>query len=118
VDYCKNHDILPIAYSPLGVPDWHKFPTSTGMSPTILEDPAVVRIASSYSKSPAQIILRWVLQSGLPTNPRSMNVAHMVENLNIFDFELTPKDMNDLNSLPEDTCTLDPDWYECVGNLP
>jgi len=110
VDYCIRHNILPIAYSPLGVPDWHKFPTKgTGMSSTILEDPVVVKIAARYSKSPAQVILRWVLQSGLPTNPRSMNVDHMKENLNIFDFALAPNDMNDLNNLAQDTCEVDPD---------
>lgn len=118
VEFCNNQKILPVAYSPLGVPDWHKYPTQTGMSETILTDPKVTAIASRYSKTPAQIVLRWEIQLGSAPNPRSMNAAHMRDNLNVFDFELSSDDMKSLNNLVQDTCDVDSTWYECVGRLP
>jgi len=116
--FLKSKNILPISYSPLGVPDVRKYTTKTGMSPTILEDPAVISIASKHSKTPAQIVLRWEIELGAPPNPRSMNATHMMDDMNVFDFSLSTEEMNTLSNLPQDTCDLDPDWYECVGKLP
>jgi len=118
IEFLESHDILPVSYSPLGVPDWHKYPNQTGMFTTILEDPAIVAIASKHSKTPAQIILRWEIQLGVPPNPRTMSASHMMENLNVFDFSRSSEEMTSLGSLAQDTCELDPSWYECVGKLP
>jgi len=47
-----------------------------------------------------------------------MNETHMLENLEIFSnpFTINDNDMNRINSLAQDTCDVDPNWYECVGN--
>jgi diketogulonate reductase-like aldo/keto reductase len=124
LQFCQKHQILLIGYSPLGVPDVHQFPTEnrnkqpTGMSRTLLEDPVIVSLAKEYNRTPAQVLIRWAHQLGVPTNPRSMSETHMLENLAVFSnpFTITDNDMNRINNLAQDTCDADPDWYECVGN--
>ncbi|CAF1515559.1 unnamed protein product, partial [Adineta steineri] len=119
-----NNHIQLVAYSPLGVPDVHRYPvtyqnkTLTGMSPTLLQDPVISSIAKIYNRTEAQIILRWIHQLGVASNPRSMNETHMKENLDIFanPFIINDSDMMRIANLAQDTCDVDPDWYECVGN--
>ncbi|CAF4285684.1 unnamed protein product [Adineta steineri] len=124
LEFCQNNHIQLVAYSPLGVPDVHRYPvtyqnkTLTGMSPTLLQDPVISSIAKIYNRTEAQIILRWIHQLGVASNPRSMNETHMKENLDIFanPFIINDSDMMRIANLAQDTCDVDPDWYECVGN--
>lgn len=122
--FCQKNRIQLLAYSPLGVPDVHQFPVqypsggATGMSGTLLEDPVVVSIAKTYNRTPAQILLRWIHQLDVPSNPRSMNATHMLENLEVYTkpFTISDSDMARITNLAQDTCEIDSDWYECVGN--
>lgn len=124
LEFCQKNRIQLIAYSSLGVPDVHQFPTEhpvvglTGMSRTLLEDPVITSLAKDYNRTSAQILLRWADQLGVPTNPRSMNEDHMKENLDIFSnpFTISDTDMNRIYNLAQDTCDVDPNWYECIGN--
>jgi methylglyoxal/glyoxal reductase len=116
IDYCRQHNILFLGYSPLGVPDWHKFPTNgTKGLPAVTEltDPVVLNIAAAHGVTPAQVLLAWQYQSGIPFNPRTLNRAHMLENLNVFDINLTPAELNSLWTRPQSTCDID-NWYECM----
>lgn len=61
--------------------------------------PAVAAIAARSGKSPAQVILRWHLQLGCSAIPRSSRPEGQAENIDVFDFDLTPEDMADLASL-------------------
>ena len=55
---------------------------------------------------------------GIPTNPRTQNKDHMIENLNSFDFELSMDEIIELMSFKQDTCDIDPHYYEaCTGNI-
>ena len=54
-----------------------------------------------YKKSIYQIVLRWHIQNGYIPIPKSSSLEHMKSNFNIFDFELTPDEMNVLNSIPQ-----------------
>ena len=56
-------------------------------------------IAKKYNKSVAQIILRWITQRGIVVIPKTVNKARMIENFNIFDFELSEVDMESIKSL-------------------
>ena len=122
--FCQKNRIQLVAYSPLGVPDVHQFPVEhqskgpTGMSRTLLEDPVITSLAKAYNRTPAQILLRWIHQLGVASNPRSMNETHMIENLEIFSnpFTINDNDVTRIINLAQDTCDVDPDWYECVGN--
>lgn len=100
-DFCDAHGIVFNGYSPLGRADYTTFESSVG-TPTTLEEPVVLDIAKRTGKSAAQVILRWVIQQGIPTNPRSMDPAHMKENLDVFDgWSLTDDDMQKLSSMPQ-----------------
>ena len=80
----------------------------------VLSDPAIAVIAKNHEKSIAQVILRWHMQRGSVTIPRSTNPAHIAENIAIFDFELTKDDMATINALNKNTRTNpknDPDNF-------
>ena len=74
----------------IGLQSW--FPLGHGNS-ELLNDPVFVSLAGKYKKSTAQIILRWHLQMGFGFVPGSKTCAHIKENAEIFDFELTGEDM-------------------------
>ena len=82
----KEYNILPVAYSPLA-------------KGKLLNDKVVIKIAEKYSKQPAQIILRWLNQQDWISIPKSANEDRMKENMNIFDFTISEKDMNLLHGL-------------------
>ena len=86
VDYCHNHGILVEAWSPLG----------RGKS---LSHPLLEELASKYGKTVAQIILRWELQHDIVPLPKSVNEVRIVENANVFDFELSEDDMKSIDDI-------------------
>ena len=59
----------------------------------------VMEIAGAHQKTPAQVILRWQIQSGYIAIPGSSNPEHIAENFNIFDFELSGEEMDRLDGL-------------------
>ena len=59
----------------------------------------IKKLSEKYKKTPAQIILRWHIQSGFITIPKSVNPQRIKENFEIFDFELTEEEMNEINNL-------------------
>lgn len=75
--------------------------------------PAVQAISTRLGRTPAQVILRWHLQLGVSVIPRSTESAHLVQNLEIWDFELTPEDMAAISALDEAVrCGPDPMTFE------
>ena len=63
------------------------------------EEPIFVKLAEKYKKSPAQIILRWHVQSGYGVIPGSKTPSHIDENIALFDFELTEDEMKEIQRL-------------------
>jgi diketogulonate reductase-like aldo/keto reductase len=63
--------------------------------------PTVQKLAEKYRNTPAQIALRWDLQHEVVTIPKSTRPDRIAENTQIFDFELSPEDMNVLDALDE-----------------
>lgn len=85
--FCKEHGIYLEAYSPL-------------MNGTkVIEDPVIQEIAEQHGKTPAQVILRWHLQTDVMVIPKTVTPSRMKENLNVFDFSLTETDMEKIASL-------------------
>lgn len=75
---------------------WSQFAANqTGL----FEEKILVDLADKYSKSPAQIVLRWDYQRGVVTIPKSANEGRMKQNLDIFDFELTENEIKEISSL-------------------
>jgi diketogulonate reductase-like aldo/keto reductase len=86
LETCDRYHIAAEAYSPLG----------TGR---YLSDPAVVQIAQRAKRTPAQVLLRWCAQHGLPVIPKSTHWERILENAQIFDFTLPDTDMVELDGL-------------------
>lgn len=86
LNYCKANNIALEAHSPL-------------VSGEHLDDPAIKSVAEKYSKSPAQILIRWGLQHGCITIPKSVHKERIEENINIFDFEISEEDMKTMDEL-------------------
>lgn len=69
----------------------------------LLEEPVFARLADKYDKTPAQVILRWHVQEGNIVFPKTLSVAHMEENLAVFDFALTDDEMARFRALNDDS---------------
>lgn len=82
IEYYKQHDILVCAYTPIARFD-----------DRLMRLPLLKRMGAKYGKSVTQVVLRWHVQNGIIPIVRAMNPVHQQENLNIFDFELTPDEM-------------------------
>ena len=93
-----------MAYASLGSTGRRKYSSTlrTGKNPVVhnlLEDPTVLSVAERRSKTPAQIILRYLVQLGMVVIPKSSKRDRIVENFSIFDFVLDPEDMAALGGL-------------------
>lgn len=88
--FCKKEGIQLEAWSPL-------------KQGQLLKDPTLEDIARKYNKSVAQVILRWDLQNGVVTIPKSIKEHRIMENANIFDFHLEDKDMEQISGLNSDS---------------
>lgn len=88
LEFCRSHAIQLEAYSPL----------ARGRR---LDHPVIREIAARYTRTPAQILIRWSLQHGLVVIPKSSRPERIRENAAVFDFELKPEDMVRLDSLDE-----------------
>ena len=86
--YCQSRKIQVEAWSPL-------------MQGHVATVPALQELAKRHGKSPAQIVLRWDLQHGVVTIPKSARPERIAENTGIFDFELSAEDMNQLDALDQ-----------------
>lgn len=68
----------------------------------LLDDQVLTDIAKKYNKSVAQVILRWDLQNEVVTIPKSIKEHRIIENADIFDFELSAEDVEKINALNKD----------------
>ncbi|MBH0169958.1 aldo/keto reductase [Fictibacillus sp. 18YEL24] len=98
--FCKEQGIQLEAWRPL-------------LKGEIFEEPTLVELADKYNKSVAQIILRWDLQNGVVTIPKSVTQHRIEENIELFDFELSNEDMTRISALNQDKRNgADPDDSE------
>ncbi len=84
---CRRHGLILTAYCPVARGE-------------LLDDPVLAEIAESKGKTVAQVALRWLIQHPLvAVVPRALEEAHIVENLDIFDFELSEEEMRRIGAL-------------------
>ena len=81
-DFCKKSNIIVEAYSPL----------MNGKD--VLKDEVIKGLAEKYGRTPAQVILRWHIQTGVVVIPKSVTPSRIEENFKVFDFELNEEDMS------------------------
>jgi diketogulonate reductase-like aldo/keto reductase len=93
INFCQENDITVSAYSPLA-------------EGRVVEDNQLTRIGRGYGKSPAQVAIRWLIQQdNVVTIPKAVTPAHLRDNIDVFDFELTDREMDAIDRLDG------PLWY-------
>lgn len=89
------------------------FPLGGAMSNgALFKDPVIMKIAEAHGKTPAQIILRWHIQEGHSVIPGATDHGYITENIDIFDFELTPYEMNQLRALDKEERFFNMDYKQ------
>ncbi|WP_456359652.1 aldo/keto reductase [Bacillus sp. Y1] len=98
--FCLKHHIQLEAWSPL-------------MQGELLDHPVLKEIAKTYGKTVAQVILKWDLQNGVVTIPKSTKTHRIIENASLFDFVLSEEDMKRINELNQNKRVgPDPDNFD------
>lgn len=90
------------AYAPLGsrgVANLNKMAGVERQLPDLMDVPLVKEIAQRYHKTPAQVLLRFILDEGLCAIPKSTNANRLRQNRDVFDFSLNEQEMNQLKAL-------------------
>ncbi|UKS66705.1 aldo/keto reductase [Rossellomorea marisflavi] len=99
-EFCSSHSIAVEAWSPIA-------------QGRVLHEPTLNHIAKKHGKSAAQIVLRWHLQNDVIIIPKSVHANRIEENANLFDFELSLDEMNQINSLNQnERFGPDPDHFD------
>lgn len=86
IEFDKSHSILTQAWSPL----------ARGQ---ILSNELIVDLAAKHGRVPSQIVLRWHIQRGIAVIPKSTSKARIIENMDVFDFELSDEEMSSISAL-------------------
>lgn len=106
--YYQENDVIPyIQELGITVQGWYPF-GGRGHTAELLGDETISAIAEAHGVTSAQVILRWNLQKGVVVIPGSSNPDHIQENLDLFGFELTEEEMNQMNALDRGEKH---DWY-------
>ena len=103
VYFCQQHDIQMEAWSPLG-------------NGTLLHEPIIEKIAQSHQKTPAQVELRWALQHDLIVIPKTTHPQRMRANADLFDFELSPAECMQIDTLDTEEHAIWYDKFKWSGN--
>lgn len=83
---CMENKIALTAYSPLA-------------RKKILDDPILIKVANEVDKKPSQVALRWLIQKNIIVIPKASSEDHLKENMEIFDFELSKEQMDEINDI-------------------
>lgn len=94
LNVCRGKNIQLQAYTPL-------------LRGQRLDDPKLMELASRYEKTPAQVILRWALQLGVSTIPKSSSPTRLKENFDVFDFHISEDDIKKISSFNENFRVVD-----------
>jgi len=98
--FCKQNQIQPQAWRPL-------------MNGRVGEIKLLQELGGKYQKSPVQIVLRWDIQKGVITIPKSVHAHRIIHNADIFDFEISPQDMDKIDGLDKHArMGADPDNFK------
>lgn len=97
-NFHQKYGITTQAWSPIGGINiyWNQDPANTK---NVLKHPTILKIAEKYSKTPAQVILRWHLENNISAIPKSVKAERIKENFNVFNFSLTNEDILEINKL-------------------
>jgi aldehyde reductase len=110
--FCEDRGITLTAYSPLGNPG--STANTKADKGQLLKDPTVLKLAQKYGKNVGQILLKFQVQRGIIVIPKSVHLDRIISNIQIFDFDMTPEEIKQLESLDRNyrSCLFD------VFNIP
>ncbi|MEU6644059.1 aldo/keto reductase [Saccharomonospora sp. NPDC046836] len=95
LDADAAHGIVSQAWSPIGGITFYR----DGGTGSTLDDATIARIGQAHGKTPAQVMLRWHLQRGRSAIPKSVRPKRIAENFDVFDFELTDRELAAIDAL-------------------
>lgn len=97
-NFHEKYGIATQAWSPIGGINvyWNQDPEN---SKNVLKHPTILKIADKYSRTPAQIILRWHLENNISAIPKSVKNERIKENFDVFNFSLSLEDVSEINKL-------------------
>jgi len=104
---CAMHNISVTAFSPLGALSYLELDMARSRE-SVLDQEVVIAAAKRHAKTPAQIVLRWGVQRGCAVIPKTSKPERMIENLSLFDFELSAQEMSDISALNRNRRFNDP----------
>jgi len=99
VQLCQKNNIAVTAFSPFAATSYIGLFEEAKTVPNLFDHPTVRQIASTHKKTPAQVLLRWQIDRGCTAVPKTSNIQRLKENLNIFDFKLSPAEVASLTAL-------------------
>jgi len=114
-EYCRANGVAVAAYSALGSSDR---PWAKADDPNLFDDPTINEIAKKINRSVAQVLLRWNIQLGNVVLVKSKTPERIKANLEIFDFELSDKDMQALNGLDRNQRNCALEWVSDHPDYP
>ncbi|XP_044531743.1 prostaglandin-E(2) 9-reductase-like isoform X2 [Gracilinanus agilis] len=116
LEFCKANNIVLVAYSALG--SHRESSWIDQKAPVLLDDPVLRAVAKKHNRTPAQVVLRYQIQRGVVVLAKSFNEKRIRENFQVFDFQLTPEDMETINGLNKNLRYLSLDMFKESANYP
>ncbi len=98
VRYCQAESVAVTAFSPLGAGSYIPLGMATSEQ-SVLNEARIVGIAKKHGRTPAQVVLRWGVQRGTAVIPKTSRSERLIENINIYDFQLSDEEMKLISSL-------------------
>ncbi|WP_437200737.1 aldo/keto reductase [Planctomicrobium sp. SH664] len=111
--YCREQGIAVTGFSPLGAQSYVSI-NMAGEEDSLLSNDSVRQIAQGHGRTAAQVLLRWGVQRGTAVVPKTSRRERLVENLQIFDFELSAEEMQKISHLNQNRRFNDPGVF-CEG---
>lgn len=105
LEYCEANDIVVTAAAPLARTE-------------VLDDPVIEDIAADYDRTPAQVVLRWEIQKGVVTIPKSTSPDHIRDNFEVFDWNLDEADVARIDDLETERRLYNIDLDDPVYGIP
>ncbi|CAH2238449.1 jg13087 [Pararge aegeria aegeria] len=110
VTHCQELGVAVMAFSPFGFLVSRSRPDSP---PPRVDDPILVQMANKYNKSTGQIVLRYLIERGLVPIPKSVNRKRLAQNIDLFDFSLTPEEVQTISRFNKNKRVIDfVDWKD------
>jgi alcohol dehydrogenase (NADP+) len=107
INLCRELGISVTAYGPLGSPGRKAVWGEDVPDANCLGNPLVIELARKYKKTPAQILIRQMMQRGISVIPKSTNPSRIRENFDVFDFHLTQDELQKFNDITDDVRLFD-----------